>query len=152
MIRRPPGSTRTDTLFPYTTLFRSPGRLFVHHVGHTRTRNHQHLGRFGLLQMVLGNPGGQLVHQLLLSNWVSLICLREAVCKRLASAGVKPSSRKRFAPGFVTWRISVSIVISVPFSHCPSSSVVSRTLEREREGFMTRCRGFMRGRRSEERR
>src|SRR3546814_3047744 len=27
MIRRPPRSTRTDTLFPYTTLFRSPARL-----------------------------------------------------------------------------------------------------------------------------
>src|SRR3546814_7367708 len=27
MIRRPPRSTRTDTLFPYTTLFRSPGRI-----------------------------------------------------------------------------------------------------------------------------
>src|SRR3546814_11930552 len=26
MIRRPPRSTRTDTLFPYTTLFRSPGK------------------------------------------------------------------------------------------------------------------------------
>src|SRR3546814_12370447 len=26
MIRRPPSSTRTDTLFPYTTLFRSLGR------------------------------------------------------------------------------------------------------------------------------
>src|SRR3546814_8728792 len=26
MIRRPPRSTRTDTLFPYTTLFRSPQR------------------------------------------------------------------------------------------------------------------------------
>src|SRR3546814_2116310 len=26
MIRRPPSSTRTDTLFPYTTLFRSPER------------------------------------------------------------------------------------------------------------------------------
>src|SRR3546814_17547753 len=25
MLRRPPKSTRTDTLFPYTTLFRSPG-------------------------------------------------------------------------------------------------------------------------------
>src|SRR3546814_4791242 len=25
MIRRPPRSTRTDTLFPYTTLLRSPG-------------------------------------------------------------------------------------------------------------------------------
>src|SRR3546814_3694944 len=27
MIRRPPRSTRTDTLFPYTTLFRSRGDL-----------------------------------------------------------------------------------------------------------------------------
>src|SRR3546814_9475562 len=27
MIRRPPGSTRTDTRFPYTTLFRSLGRV-----------------------------------------------------------------------------------------------------------------------------
>src|SRR3546814_15374553 len=27
MIRRPPRSTRTDTLFPYTTLCRSHGRL-----------------------------------------------------------------------------------------------------------------------------
>src|SRR3546814_2840652 len=27
MIRRPPRSTRTDTLFPYTTLFRSDGAL-----------------------------------------------------------------------------------------------------------------------------
>src|SRR3546814_3454679 len=26
-IRRPPRSTRTDTLFPYTTLFRSPGNV-----------------------------------------------------------------------------------------------------------------------------
>src|SRR3546814_1359427 len=30
MIRRPPRSTRTDTLFPYTTLFRAP-------LGHDRT-------------------------------------------------------------------------------------------------------------------
>src|SRR3546814_16296773 len=29
MIRRPPRSTRTDTLFPYTTLFRSAGGGFV---------------------------------------------------------------------------------------------------------------------------
>src|SRR3546814_2224105 len=38
MIRRPPRSTRTDTLFPYTTLFRSPagnGRA-----GLQRTRRH----------------------------------------------------------------------------------------------------------------
>src|SRR3546814_19465928 len=29
MIRLPPRSTRTDTLFPYTTLFRSPFRLHL---------------------------------------------------------------------------------------------------------------------------
>src|SRR3546814_5485981 len=29
MIRRPPRSTRTDTLFPYTTLFRSAARTMV---------------------------------------------------------------------------------------------------------------------------
>src|SRR3546814_14610897 len=30
MIRRPPKSTRTDTLFPYTTLFRSPRQILWH--------------------------------------------------------------------------------------------------------------------------
>src|SRR3546814_5905167 len=44
MIRRPPRSTRTDTLFPYTTLFRSAlfgeglhpnaDRIEQHHAGH----------------------------------------------------------------------------------------------------------------------
>src|SRR3546814_18403095 len=29
MIRRPPRSTRTDTLFPYTTLFRSLGQVLL---------------------------------------------------------------------------------------------------------------------------
>src|SRR3546814_2564783 len=32
MIRRPPRSTRTDTLFPYTTLFRSLPVMLVGHV------------------------------------------------------------------------------------------------------------------------
>src|SRR3546814_13813736 len=36
MIRRPPRSTRTDTLFPYTTLFRS----VVRHVGAGRRPLH----------------------------------------------------------------------------------------------------------------
>src|SRR3546814_18422143 len=31
MIRRPPRSTRTDTLFPYTTLFRSPAFWRLNH-------------------------------------------------------------------------------------------------------------------------
>src|SRR3546814_13599375 len=32
MRRRPPRSTRTDTLFPYTTLFRSPSRKPSRHI------------------------------------------------------------------------------------------------------------------------
>src|SRR3546814_19179191 len=34
MIRRPPRSTRTDTLFPYTTLFRSLFDMYVSHWVH----------------------------------------------------------------------------------------------------------------------
>src|SRR3546814_4405504 len=36
MIRRPPRSTRTDTLFPYTTLFRSRRGRPVHSVSNRR--------------------------------------------------------------------------------------------------------------------
>src|SRR3546814_949389 len=35
MIRRPPRSTRTDTLFPYTTLFRSSATRWSHRPGMT---------------------------------------------------------------------------------------------------------------------
>src|SRR3546814_15880782 len=34
MIRRPPRSTRTDTLFPYTTLFRSDVVVHVRDISH----------------------------------------------------------------------------------------------------------------------
>src|SRR3546814_19876442 len=39
MIRRPPRSTRTDTLFPYTTLFRSPWKIALHKRHLPRRRN-----------------------------------------------------------------------------------------------------------------
>src|SRR3546814_7882350 len=52
MIRRPPRSTRTDTLFPYTTLFRSwlggVGDIAVgqqHHRGHELHRDSARLDR-----------------------------------------------------------------------------------------------------------
>src|SRR3546814_3581802 len=47
MIRRPPRSTRTDTLFPYTTLFRSGDAAFFPEIGDERRRVaavHQHGG------------------------------------------------------------------------------------------------------------
>src|SRR3546814_16345148 len=43
MIRRPPRSTRTDTLFPYTTLFRSAARsdiIFLKKAGFNMLRKH----------------------------------------------------------------------------------------------------------------
>src|SRR3546814_2636342 len=43
MIRRPPRSTRTDTLFPYTTLFRSV-LFFTEEEAFTHTRRHTYTG------------------------------------------------------------------------------------------------------------
>src|SRR3546814_4030678 len=57
MIRRPPRSTRTDTLFPYTTLFRSAdcaGRPVV--VG-THPRSHQGKARHRDSQKTFGGQG-----------------------------------------------------------------------------------------------
>src|SRR3546814_16933304 len=45
MIRRPPRSTRTDTLFPYTTLFRSPARR--HDADLRQLIDHQRVGILG---------------------------------------------------------------------------------------------------------
>src|SRR3546814_19442422 len=45
MIRRPPRSTRTDTLFPYTTLFRS--RLPPHNGCSVRPKRGRPIGRHG---------------------------------------------------------------------------------------------------------
>src|SRR3546814_7701566 len=42
MIRRPPRSTRTDTLFPYTTLFRSEARRRGAEIGAERLDRRQH--------------------------------------------------------------------------------------------------------------
>src|SRR3546814_7292019 len=49
MIRRPPRSTRTDTLFPYTTLFRS-GSVGRHHEG-------------GRLQVAALDAGADVAHR-----------------------------------------------------------------------------------------
>src|SRR3546814_1669502 len=51
MIRRPPRSTRTDTLFPYTTLFRSGLNLLIAAISYWNTvymdRAAQHLQSSG---------------------------------------------------------------------------------------------------------
>src|SRR3546814_2105528 len=42
MIRRPPRSTRTDTLFPYTTLFRSPWSVITAEEDRARHRRYRY--------------------------------------------------------------------------------------------------------------
>src|SRR3546814_12583982 len=50
MIRRPPRSTRTDTLFPYTTLFRSSAE--EHHFGEDEPRHCPAIGTIDLRAVV----------------------------------------------------------------------------------------------------
>src|SRR3546814_10407264 len=55
MKRRPPRSTRTDTLFPYTTLFRSLLESGQHGIAGENLRQRQPLGRAGPVDRVEGN-------------------------------------------------------------------------------------------------
>src|SRR3546814_2824842 len=66
MLRRPPRSTRTDTLFPYTTLFRSTGpadpsqlALQLDHVGTLLRATGPALVRVELGHVVVGQLGEQ---------------------------------------------------------------------------------------------
>src|SRR3546814_1780252 len=65
MIRRPPRSTRTDTLFPYTTLFRSPYKVKVKRGGGTAGHNglrstEAHIGNeFRRVRIGIGHPGNK---------------------------------------------------------------------------------------------
>src|SRR3546814_4213516 len=63
MRRRPPRSTRTDTLFPYTTLFRSPGEQLRHPgvVGEGDVVEHDAGQRGGGQQQTAGDQHGAAV-------------------------------------------------------------------------------------------
>src|SRR3546814_15549758 len=78
MIRRPPRSTRTDTLFPYTTLFRSRVLLLASVVGFTGGR-----GRVGLVFL-----GGELAVRVGIGGVEDLGQRRHGGDFRLAQAAV----------------------------------------------------------------
>src|SRR3546814_16560405 len=58
MIRRPPRSTRTDTLFPYTTLFRSLSYRHSFAVAISRMKGHEDGGTCSLEWRKLFRPQG----------------------------------------------------------------------------------------------
>src|SRR3546814_13968411 len=74
MIRLPPGAKRTDTLFPYTTLFRSGFRI-----ANAMGRNSQTHG-----------PGGQILLQIVGADWRPVPGLRDALLTLVADIGARP--------------------------------------------------------------
>src|SRR3546814_5377835 len=61
MIRLPPRSKRPDTLFPYTTLFRSFDQLRAHRVGHAHDRFRTTRPRYDDSNRRRGIPFGSII-------------------------------------------------------------------------------------------
>src|SRR3546814_12654404 len=99
MLRRPPRSTRTDTLFPYTTLFRSAGAALSFARG---------VSEYGSLVLLSGNlpfqtevtsvrilssvendnlPGAAAVATVLLAISLVVIVALDAIQRRVARRG-----------------------------------------------------------------
>src|SRR3546814_13545316 len=73
MLRRPPRSTRTDTLFPYTTLFRSASLL----APRSNWQRAIELSRFG--QAGLGYSPISRLPALASGDWRELVVLRRVI-------------------------------------------------------------------------
>src|SRR3546814_4069780 len=86
MIRRPPRSTRTDTLLPYTTLFRSPSRTAERERDGRVDRNPAPVIEVAIVSELLVNgvhPGGDGLAEWLTDVGVDIPC---AICVRRTAA------------------------------------------------------------------
>src|SRR3546814_9065786 len=68
MIRRPPRSTRTDTLFPYTTLFRSINSIFMMSNSGARGSPAQ-MKQLGGMRGLMAKPSGEIIETPIISNF-----------------------------------------------------------------------------------
>src|SRR3546814_12059073 len=90
MIRRPPRSTRTDTLFPYTTLFRSLANDIRTYTGVAELPWFRQIQTFGWECRLLGEPA--------LHRGQALVALRididTSTVAKLADAGIRSEERR----------------------------------------------------------
>src|SRR3546814_10905092 len=95
MIRRPPRSTRTDTLFPYTTLFRSGGGLN----GTASWSIGIDVGGTYVDVVAVADAGHAWRHKIPRSDADPAISVLSAIDEALKASGIVPSSVGRIIHG-----------------------------------------------------
>src|SRR3546814_6541381 len=106
MIRRPPRSTRTDTLFPYTTLFRSRGRYdpAAQPAAAVRARPARPAAFMGDAGMACGSPCPEAGHrseehtselQSLMRISYAVFCLKKKKIQQLHNNDITTASTNR---------------------------------------------------------
>src|SRR3546814_13010886 len=97
MIRRPPRSTRTDTLFPYTTLFRS--NLLGHGHPHLVKAIQKQAATLMHVSNLYGSPQGEKLAQRLVDNtFADTVFFTNSGAEALECA-IKPARRYHYANG-----------------------------------------------------
>src|SRR3546814_8191389 len=91
MIRRPPRSTRTDTLFPYTTLFRSRGTLDSRGRGNTRIPEFRDLQLCTLVDDVPAGNGW--IHEVKYDGYRALLAVGGGKAKVFTRTGLDWSDK-----------------------------------------------------------
>src|SRR3546814_737663 len=125
MIRRPPRSTRTDTLFPYTTLFRSghrTGQLYIPSRSHcTDSRNILELATYSRIAID--------ATRMYRGRWPRPISedVRQNVCRRVDSAGAP--ERSEFAQGPMEARVVIPAIGSGPLCRTRLGNLQRSSLE-----------------------
>src|SRR3546814_2652130 len=105
MIRRPPRSTRTDTLFPYTTLFRSDRALKFRHLLFGDPR---HPGPLRARLILLRDRRRA---QILVGEAATLDALRDRFCSQTGGGDGEGTDSPEFA-GFVARQAGLALDVA----------------------------------------
>src|SRR3546814_8487498 len=129
MIRRPPRSTRTDTLFPYTTLFRSHGQ-------HDADRDLHHAARLQPAQPALRSGNAVVGQQLQVDPLLLLQLAVERLPRVLEFVEFHGRFHRHSLPEAATWSrircLRRLILVVTLLSEMPSTSAISRVLRSSR--------------------